>query len=848
MPHALAVDDDPNFLNALAELIEGQGFTTNTATTLRDARERLLHTRPDIALIDLRLPDGSGMDLLRELERTNTTEVIVITGHADVDSAIEALRVGATDYLTKPLDIARLKEILAKVAREDLSLPDAKSPVQEAREQKRLGLLLGASPAMFELYEQMTRVARTDATVFFIGDSGTGKDLASQTLHALSRRRDEPFLPLNCGAITPTLIESELFGHERGSFTGAAKRHKGYFERAHGGTLFLDEITEMPFELQVKLLRVLETGALVRIGGDQPVEVDVRVVAATNRDPDKAVEEGKMREDLLYRLSVFPVHMPPLRERGEDIDLLADFFLDTLNEQYEAEKELGDEARELFHVHPWPGNVRELKNVMHRAWIMAEEVIDCACLPPRMRGLADGHRQVAFSVGTSISDAERRLILATLEHHGGNKKKTADVLGVSLKTLYNRLNAYKEDGSEAEIETEEDEGDGDEYSTRLSPRSACRVRQLVESEPTSPTAAAHAAPPACRHRLDGGQRLLDALAMRLQPGRQLERRPQLGGGLVEAEAVADRWRSRTARRPAHGSRSSGSTGGRGPAWTAGRAKRSSRQAAGRRHRQRGTPRGGPCRRRRGRHRRADRSPGPPARPAASRRPPNAGAARPPPRRASPSRRADPPSRRRRPAAGSPSAGRAPRGARAPYRRSTAPPRCWPRRQPARAQAVRVEQRQHLVAETPLGLTLRRVAAAHVAHHHAHAAQAVAPPTQRAGRHRQRRRRHLAGTAAAAARQGPGKEGEDAPRPAGGVAEVEVVGPGIVEVHRPLDQPQPQRPGVEVDVALRIGGDGRDVMDAADGPAHGSSLPWRPFDRCNEHQADDIPPSGDSSSS
>jgi len=462
MPHALAVDDDPNFLNALAELIEGQGFTTNTATTLRDARERLLHKRPDIALIDLQLPDGSGMDLMRELEKTNTTEVIVITGHADVDSAIEALRVGATDYLTKPLDIARLKEILAKVARDDLSLPDAKSPVQEAREQKRLGLLLGASPAMFELYEQMTRVARTDATVFFIGDSGTGKDLASQTLHALSRRRDEPFLPLNCGAITPTLIESELFGHERGSFTGAAKRHKGYFERAHGGTLFLDEITEMPFELQVKLLRVLETGALVRIGGDQPVEVDVRVVAATNRDPHKAVEEGKMREDLLYRLSVFPVYMPPLRERGDDIDLLADFFLDTLNEQYEAEKELGDEARELFHVHPWPGNVRELKNVMHRAWIMAEEVIDCACLPPRMRGLADGHRQVAFSVGTSISDAERRLILATLEHHGGNKKKTADVLGVSLKTLYNRLNAYKEDGSEAEVDTEEDEGDGDE--------------------------------------------------------------------------------------------------------------------------------------------------------------------------------------------------------------------------------------------------------------------------------------------------------------------------------------------------------------------------------------------------
>ena len=457
MPHALAVDDDPNFLNALAELIEGQGFTTNTATTLRDARERLLHTRPDIALIDLRLPDGSGMELLRELEALNTTEVIVITGHADVDSAVEALRIGATDYLTKPLDIARLKEILANVARDELSLPDAHTPVEEAREQKRLGLLLGASQAMFDIYEQMSRVARTDATVFFIGESGTGKDLASQTLHMLSRRKNEPFLPLNCGAITPTLIESELFGHERGSFTGAASRHKGYFERAHGGSLFLDEITEMPFELQVKLLRVLETGSLVRIGGDQGVEVDVRVVAATNRDPHQAVKDGKLREDLLYRLSVFPIHMPPLRERGEDIDLLADFFLDSLNEEYEQVKTLGDDTREIFHAHEWPGNVRELKNVMHRAWIMSDGVIGAGSLPGRMRGRADGRRQVTFSVGTSIAEVERQLIAATLEHHGGNKKQTADVLGVSLKTLYNRLNSYKEGGGGGDEELDEEE-------------------------------------------------------------------------------------------------------------------------------------------------------------------------------------------------------------------------------------------------------------------------------------------------------------------------------------------------------------------------------------------------------
>ncbi|HEX2254831.1 MAG TPA: sigma-54 dependent transcriptional regulator [Thermoanaerobaculia bacterium] len=450
MPHALAVDDDPNFLHALAELIEGQGFTTNTATTLRDARERLLHRQPDIALIDLRLPDGSGMELLRELEKHPNTEVIVITGHADVDSAVEALRIGAADYLTKPIDIGRLKEILAAVARTGPGVPAGRAPLEEAKESGRLGLLLGASPQMHDVYKQISRVAQTDATVFFVGESGTGKDLASQTLHILSRRADDPFLPLNCGAITPTLIESELFGHERGSFTGAQKRHKGYFERAHGGTLFLDEIGEMPLELQVKLQRVLETGTLVRIGGDQDVEVDVRVVAATNRDPMRAVEDGKLREDLLYRLSVFPVTMPPLRERGDDIDLLSDFFLANLNERAGTEKAFAEDARQVIRSHRWPGNVRELKNTVHRAFIMADaDEIDAACLPARIQGgepSDGGSRVLSFPVGTSIADAERRLILATLEEHGGNKKKTADVLGVSLKTLYNRLNAYKDEG------------------------------------------------------------------------------------------------------------------------------------------------------------------------------------------------------------------------------------------------------------------------------------------------------------------------------------------------------------------------------------------------------------------
>jgi DNA-binding NtrC family response regulator len=443
MPHALAVDDDPNFLSALAELIEGQGFTTNTACTLRDARSLVSHRTPDVALVDLYLPDGSGIDLLKDLELGASTEVVLMTGHADVESAVQALRLGASDYLTKPLDIGRLKSILANIASVQPAAPSA-APVSEPQEVGRLGLLLGASPPMQAVYEMMNRVAPTDASVFLIGQSGTGKDLAAQTLHLLSRRSKAPFLPLNCGAISPTLIESELFGHERGSFTGAQRRHKGYFERAHMGTLFLDEISEMPIELQVKLLRVLETGQLMRIGGDQAVDVDVRVIAATNRDPQKAVNDGKLREDLLYRLSVFPIHMPPLLERGDDIQLLAEYFLGQLNERQGMSKVFTEEAMERLQSHTWPGNVRELKNVVHRAFIMADQEITPRCLPREVGGDAGSVRSLNFQVGTSIEEVERRLIMATLEAYGGNKRKTADVLGVSLKTLYNRLNTYRE--------------------------------------------------------------------------------------------------------------------------------------------------------------------------------------------------------------------------------------------------------------------------------------------------------------------------------------------------------------------------------------------------------------------
>jgi two-component system, NtrC family, response regulator HydG len=451
MAYALLVDDEPNTLAALAELVEQEGFTVSTAGTVGAAREAVHDRAPDVLLIDLVLPDGSGMDLLREIEPQSPTEVVLITGHASVDTAVEALRMGASDYLTKPLDIARLKTVLAHIARRRELRDEIDSLRGELRKLGRFGALVGASPGMERVYDLVARVAPTDATVLVTGESGTGKDLVAQTVHQLSRRRRAAFMPVNCGAISPSLIESELFGHERGSFTGADRQHRGYFERTSGGTLFLDEVTEMPLELQVKLLRVLETGTLMRLGGERPIAVDVRVVAATNRNPEQAVQEGKLREDLFYRLKVFPVHLPPLRERGDDVELLANHFLHELNTAEGTGKQLAQSALAQLRRYHWPGNVRELKNAMQRAYILADAEIQPECLPAEIHQAAalppDGGETsgalLQVRVGSTIAEAERRLILATLDLCQGDKQRAAEVLGISAKTLYNRLNAYK---------------------------------------------------------------------------------------------------------------------------------------------------------------------------------------------------------------------------------------------------------------------------------------------------------------------------------------------------------------------------------------------------------------------
>ena len=446
MPVALIVDDEARARTAMTELVEQEGFTAMGAGSLAEARERLAKTRPDVVLVDLMLPDGNGLELLQDTEPAKRPEVILITGFASVDSAVAALRTGVLDYLTKPVDIRRLKTVLANVLRTLALKEEIGSLRDELRELGRFGRLIGNSPVMQKVYDLVVKVAPTDATVLLVGESGTGKEVVAATIHELGRRRSQSFLPVNCGAVPANLIESELFGHERGSFTGATQLHRGYFERVSRGTLFLDEITEMPLELQVKLLRVLETGTLTRVGGDEPISVDVRVIAASNRSPEQAVKDGKFREDLLYRLNVFPIVLPPLRDRDSDIDLLAEHFLGQINREEGTSKQFGAGAKRRMAAYAWPGNVRELKNMIRRSFILSDDVMEMDALPvgpvssPALAGSSSAPD--SMQVGMSLADIERHFILATLEHFDGDKRKAAEVLGISLKTIYNRLNNY----------------------------------------------------------------------------------------------------------------------------------------------------------------------------------------------------------------------------------------------------------------------------------------------------------------------------------------------------------------------------------------------------------------------
>jgi DNA-binding NtrC family response regulator len=342
--------------------------------------------------------------------------------------------------------------IISRLPRPELPDSLIHVPIQRPQETSarlsQFGDLYGSSQPMHRLFQLIKKVAPTRANVLIVGESGTGKELVASTIHHMREKEQQPFIALNCGAISPQLIEAELFGHEKGSFTGAIRTHKGCFERADGGTIFLDEVTEMPMEMQVKLLRVLETGRFHRVGADTETHVRVRVIAATNRDPMQAIEAGLLRSDLFYRLAVFPIEVPTLRERGEDVELLAALFLTQMNEEEQTDKRFSRMSVQLMREYAWPGNVRELKNVVYRAFIMADRELDIrSALEPLKSSVASNPiivgDCVTLPLGSRLADAEKKLICATLGHCGGNKTRTAEILGVSLKTLYNRLNEYE---------------------------------------------------------------------------------------------------------------------------------------------------------------------------------------------------------------------------------------------------------------------------------------------------------------------------------------------------------------------------------------------------------------------
>ena len=457
MPRALIVEDEPSFLAALSEIVRREGFDVTEAPTLAEARARLAESRPDVLLLDLHLPDGPGLDLIVPSESENlvaNTEVVLITGLATVETAVEALRRGVADYLSKPIEVPRLRAILSNVARTRNLRLEVETLRDELRRLGRFGQLIGASTAMQKIYDAMARVAPTDATVFVVGETGTGKEVVARTIHEMSRRAKRPFVPVNSAAISPQLIESELFGHEKGSFTGADRMRRGVFEQADGGTLFLDEITEMDIDLQSKLLRALESRKVQRVGGAEQIPVDVRVIAATNRDPREAVSAGKLREDLYYRLNVFPLALPPLRERPGDIDRLAEHFLSEIEAEDGMARHFSPEALDRLRRHVWPGNVRELRNVVQRSAILGGEKIGPEALPLRESAAsplptvaaptgANGDQAVHIPPGMPLAQVEKRHIETTLAHYEGDKKRAAEALGMSLKTLYVRLRAYR---------------------------------------------------------------------------------------------------------------------------------------------------------------------------------------------------------------------------------------------------------------------------------------------------------------------------------------------------------------------------------------------------------------------
>lgn len=435
-PTSAVILDTGSHDPGLEQALERAGLRVEAVADVDAAVIALHRDGTELLFVDLDSSDEATFEHLERLCLPSDADLIIVGRDPDPAAVARAMRLGAFDYLPKPVESSRLAAVL-----DELGYSESDDTIPAGAE--RCVGLVGASPPMRRLFRQLRKVAPTEATVLLVGESGTGKELAAEAVHALSARKAGPFVPVNCGAISRELMESELFGHVKGAFTGASGSHRGFFEQANGGSLFLDEITEMDADLQVKLLRVLESGRMRRVGGEDDIALDVRIVAATNRPPQDAVKQGKLRHDLYYRLAQFPVTLPPLRERTGDVLLLAHHFLARCNADAGAELRFSRAAEDHLRLHSWPGNVRELKHAVERAHILAEREITADDFPsPLTEANVPVGDYVRINVGTPLRQAERRLVMATLKQCGGDKKRAAEALGISRKTLYNRLRSY----------------------------------------------------------------------------------------------------------------------------------------------------------------------------------------------------------------------------------------------------------------------------------------------------------------------------------------------------------------------------------------------------------------------
>lgn len=447
MATILVVDDERNIRSGLCIAFEDEGYDTLEAADGQEAWNIVNRKSVDLVVTDLRMPVMSGYDLLKKISSSYPTlPVIVLTGHGSIEDAVQAMRDGAVDFFTKPVDLDHLILTVGKalhnrtISEQNTRL---KAEIDTLRKRQGYDGIIGKSSAVTRMMEVIQQVAPSKASVLVTGESGTGKELVADAIHSLSNRSKGPFIKVNCASLSPTLLESELFGHEKGAFTGAVGQKKGRFELADGGTIFLDEIGEIDQNTQVKILRVLQERSFERVGGEETLHVDVRIVAATNRDLEEEIRKGSFREDLYYRLNVVHISVPPLRERKEDIPLLIASFVKTFNEEDGRSVEgFTPAARKALLAYSWPGNVRELRNTVESCVVMARgKNIDVDDLPPHIVDSAPGE-SVSVRIGTRLEDAERMIILSTIDHCKGNKTRAAEILGIGRKTLHRKLDEY----------------------------------------------------------------------------------------------------------------------------------------------------------------------------------------------------------------------------------------------------------------------------------------------------------------------------------------------------------------------------------------------------------------------